>query len=100
MLNIEIFLYTNYTIINQMGNVISPLPKWIMKHYSKLWFKFKDKQFAHQQADNLLKITNTSIVLSRLKKYGWLELTLDPEDSRKRLYKLKNPTEAVKEMAE
>ena len=70
-----------------------------MKHYSKLWSKFKDKQFTHQQAEDLLKITNTSIVLSRLKKYGWLELTLDPNDSRKRLYKLKDPSEAVKEMA-
>ena len=70
-----------------------------MKHYSKLWSKFKDKKFTHQQAEDLLKITNTSIVLSRLKKYGWLKLELDPEDSRRRLYKLKDPSEAVKEMA-
>jgi len=81
-----------------MGNIISPLPKWIMKHYSKLWSKFKDNQFTHQQAEELLKITNTSIVLSRLKKYGWLELTLDPNDSRKRLYKLKDPVKAIKDM--
>jgi len=81
-----------------MSNIISPLPKWIMKHYSKLWSKFKDKQFTHQQAEDLLKITTTSIVLSRLKKYEWLELTLDPEDSRKRLYNLKDPAEAVKEL--
>jgi len=46
----------------------------------------------------LLKITNTGIVLSRLKKFGWLNLTLDSEDSRKILYKLKDPTEAVKEI--
>ena len=78
--------------------MISPLPKWIMKHYSKLWSKFKDKQFTHQEADNLLKTTNTSIVLSRLKKYGWMELALNPNDSRKRLYKLKDPSKAVKEM--
>jgi len=69
-----------------------------MKHYSKLWIKLKDKQFTHKQADDLLKITNTSIVLSRLKKYGWLELSLDPEDSRKRLYKLKKPNIAVEEI--
>ena len=83
-----------------MGNVISPLPKWIMKHYSKLWSKFKDKKFSHTQAEELLKITNTSIVLSRLKKYGWLKLSLNPEDSRKRLYELKDPAEAVKEMGQ
>ena len=56
------------------------------------------KQFSHQQAEDLLKVTNTSIVLSRLKKFGWLELTLDPEDSRKRLYKLKGPAEAVEDL--
>lgn len=71
-----------------------------MKHYSKLWTKFKDKQFTHQEADNLLKITNTSIVLSRLKKFGWLELALNPNDSRKRLYKLKDPLKAVKEIGQ
>lgn len=79
--------------------MIFPLPKWIMKHYSKLWTKFKDKQFTHQQAEKLLKITNTSIVLSRLKKHGWLELSLHPKDSRKRLYILKNPSKAVMEIA-
>ena len=80
--------------------MIDPLPKWILKHYSKLWTKFKDKQFTHQEADNLLKITNTSIVLSRLKKFGWLELALNPNDSRKRLYKLKDPLKAVKEIGQ
>ena len=78
--------------------MVKPIPKWLMKHYSKLWSKFKNKQFTHKQADSFLKLTNTSIVLSRLKKYDWLQLSLDPKDSRKRLYILKDPSEAVKEM--
>lgn len=39
-----------------------------------------------------------SLCLSDIKKYGWLEARLDPQDSRIRLYKLKGPEEAVKEM--
>lgn len=79
--------------------MISPLPKWIMKHYSKLWTKFGNEQFTHQQTEELLKVTNPSIVLSRLNKFGWLQLSLNPEDSRKRFYKLKDPIRAVKEMS-
>ena len=35
-----------------------------------------------------------------LKKYGWLTVGLDPDDSRIRLYRLKEPNDAVKEMEE
>jgi len=40
-----------------------------------------------------------SIILSDLKKAGWLEVRLDPNDSRKRLYKLISPEDALKEIA-
>jgi hypothetical protein len=55
-----------------------------MKVYSKLWTKFK----------NMI-----SVILSDLKKVGWLEGRLDPNDSRKRLYKLISSEEALKEIA-
>lgn len=78
-----------------------PLPRWIMKRYSILWNKFKNKEFTHKQAIEVLKEKDERVVslfLSDLKKYGWLEVRLDPEDSRIRLYKLKNPEEATKEI--
>jgi len=40
-----------------------------------------------------------SIILSDLKKAGWLKVRLDPSESRKRLYKLISPEEALKEIA-
>ena len=64
--------------------MVKPLPKWIMQRYSALWNKFKDKML--------------SIVLSELRQAGWLEMKLSPEDARKRIYKLKSPEQAVKEM--
>lgn len=76
-----------------------PLPKWIMYRYSVLWNKFGDKEFGHNDAFKVLnKDKMLSIVLSELRQNGWLEMKLDPKDARKRIYKLKNPEQIVKEM--
>ena len=76
-----------------------PLPKWIMQRYSILWNKFKDKEFNHDDAFKTLnKDKMISIALSELKQSGWLEMKLDPNDARKRVYRLKSPEHAVKEM--
>ncbi|MBU1201771.1 MAG: SAM-dependent DNA methyltransferase, partial [Nanoarchaeota archaeon] len=76
-----------------------PLPKWIMQRYSTLWNKFKDKEFSHTDAFKTLnKDKMISIALSELRQFGWLEMKLDPNDARKRVYKLKSPEQAVKEM--
>jgi len=40
-----------------------------------------------------------SVILSEMRKAGWLEMRLDPEDARRRLSKLKSPEEVVKEIA-
>ena len=78
-----------------------PLPKWLMQRYSVLWVKFRDKEFNHKQATETLPDNGrmVSVILSDMRKAGWLEIKLDPNDARKRLYKLKSPEEAVKEIA-
>ena len=71
-----------------------------MKAYSKLWTKFKNKEFNHEDASKTLNDDKiVSIILSDLKKAVWLEVRLDPSDLRKRLYKLIGPEEALKEIA-
>ena len=35
---------------------------------------------------------------SDLRKHGWLDVRLDEQDTRKRIYKLKNPLNAFGEM--
>lgn len=76
-----------------------PLPKWVMQRYSKLWQKCHEKEFEHGQAVQTLGQKHASIILSYMKKNGWLAVTLHPDDSRKRLYTLKSPEKAVEEMA-
>lgn len=76
------------------------IPKWIMQRYSILWNEFRSKPFTHDHAVKLLKDNKqvVSVFLSDLKKAGWLEVSLDPNDTRIRLYKLKEPNQAIKEM--
>lgn len=79
----------------------SPLPKWIMQRYSVLWNTFHDREFDHDAVSNLLNNEKTvSIALSKLRKNGWLETKFDEVDARRRLYKLKSPEQAIKEMTE
>ena len=77
-------------------------PSWLVKRYMKLWDKFKDKDFSFEDAQKTLKEDNKflSVVLSEMKKEGWLTLELDPEDARKRLYKLLSLEEVMKKTAE
>jgi len=78
-----------------------PLPKWLTYRYSLLWKSFKNKEFDYDEAAQILKEQKerlVSVILSELKKHGWLTIKLDPEDSRKRIYTLKSPEESIKEI--
>lgn len=78
--------------------MVKHLPEWAFVRYAKLWSKFKNKDFSYEEAKNLLKEkTAMSVLLSELKDAGWIEVKLNPQDTRKRIYKLKNPEKAVQE---
>ena len=83
---------------NKPKIAVRPLPKWVMISYAKLWKKFQSEEFNHSQATRLLR-SNTSILLSSLRKAGWLTIQLHPSDSRKRVYTLRNPEESIKKIA-
>jgi type I restriction enzyme M protein len=77
-----------------------PLPKWIQTRYAILWNKFKDKEFTFEDAEKILKDKSGILVFfSDLRKAGWLEVTLNFEDARKRIYRLKSPEKAIEEMS-
>ena len=77
----------------------SRLPKWLMKRYSLLWQAFGKAEFGHSESCRVLRGDGkdfVSEVLSGLKKASWLEVRINPQDSRKRVYRLISPEEAVK----
>ena len=75
----------------------TPLPKWMMTRYLLLWKKFDTSKFDTAQALDVLqhmpKPDTKSIVallLSELRKAGWLRTEFNPQDARKRIYTLNN----------
>jgi hypothetical protein len=82
-----------------VNQAVKPLPKWLMQSYAKIWQRHRDGQLDHPDIMRILGKKHASIVLCYLKKNGWVEITLNPDDSRKRLYRLKSPEKAVEEMA-
>ena len=80
-----------------------PIPKWLQVRYAALWKAFRQQEFPHDAARDVLREANerlVSVVLSALKRTGWLTIGLDPGDSRKRRYTLKDPLTVVMEMGE
>lgn len=76
-----------------------PVPKWIMINYSKLWESFGSEEFDHEDSSEIIDNKKmVSIILSKLRKAGWLEAKLDPQDYRKRIYQLKKPREVIEKM--
>ena len=69
-----------------------PIAKWLQERYSLLLKELGDKEFNFDIARKILKKDQSkivSIILSELRKAGWIEITkFDPNDSRKRYYRL------------
>lgn len=84
-----------YLTSNYMEN-IQLLSKWIMRRYLVLWEQLHENDFTFDDALGLLgKMQNPDskkligLFLSELRKSGWLYVRFDPDDARKRIYKLK-----------
>jgi DNA-binding MarR family transcriptional regulator len=76
-----------------------PLPKWIMRRYALLYKKFDNKKFTLEEGREAIK-EETKIMLvlmSRLRKAGWINVEFDTQDARKRFYTLR-PLDQVMEM--
>lgn len=70
------------------------LPKWLERRYNILWESFGDSPFKFDQAVKVLYEKNqddenqVNVILAELRKRGWLRVTSDPHDARKRVYTL------------
>ena len=83
------------------------LPKWIMKRYLVLWEvlskRKEENSFTFDTAASILLAELNDnrgvvgLVLSALRKAGWLEVNLDTKDNRRRIYKIANFKDVFKE---
>lgn len=79
------------------------LLKWVEARYKFLWDAFSEKPFVLEDAVSVLKEKTKDgdkevpVVLSELRKAGWLDSELDPKDGRRRIYTLKGTDMMLKE---
>jgi len=76
--------------------------KWVMDRYSILWERFADNPISFKQIKDTLKIDDKNVIsvfLNELRKSGWVDVKLDKEDIRKRLYTLKSPNKVIMEIS-
>jgi len=77
------------------------LPTWLERRYKILWETRREAPFRLEDAANILREKQRdsedqiNVVLSELRKRGLLEVEFDPEDARKRIYKLKSKEDII-----
>ncbi len=84
------------------------LPKWLENRYKILAGVFKDSEFSFEEAATTLRDASdihdseeqVNVALSQLRKNHLLEVKLNPEDARKRIYKLLSVEESLVERFE
>jgi len=76
------------------------IPKWLMEKYAKLWQKKKDNPFTLNDYLKILKDEKkiALVVLSRLRKHGWMKVEFDPKDTRRRIYTLIDPKKVIEKI--
>ncbi|MCP2519533.1 type I restriction-modification system subunit M [Candidatus Aminicenantes bacterium AC-708-M15] len=80
------------------------IPKWLERRYDSLWEEFGDSTFRFEQASKVLQEKNkdsedqVNVILSELRKRGWLKVDFDPHDARKRIYKLISKEKIISEI--
>jgi len=80
------------------------IPQWLEKRYKFLWDEYHDLPFRFEDAANILKEKmqdsedQINVFLSELRKRKWLEVEFDPNDARKRIYKLESSENIVSQI--
>jgi DNA-binding HxlR family transcriptional regulator len=82
-------------IYKTLGNfMLRYLPKWIMRRAKVLWGSFKSRHFTFSEAEKALDGDDSrmvAVVLSELKRAGWIAASVDAENPRKKLYRFTHP---------
>jgi len=80
------------------------LPEWINKRYKILWQAFQSFPFRLEEAaiklnEGIEGIKDAKdevvVILSELRKEGMIKVEFDPDDARKRIYKLKSKEDMI-----
>ncbi len=78
-----------------------PIPKWVQERLSRLWKKYGNKELTFEKIEKVLCMDDRNTIsafLNELKVADWIEIKLSKEDTRKRVYVLKEPNIIMREL--
>jgi len=78
-----------------------PIPKWVQERLSKLWKKYGNQELTFEKIQEVLCMDDRNTIsafLNELKVADWIEIKLSKEDTRKRVYVIKEPNLIMKEL--
>jgi len=78
-----------------------PIPKWVQERLSKLWKKYGNQELTFEKIQKVLCMDDRNTIsafLNELKVADWIEIKLSKEDTRKRVYVIKEPNLIMKEL--
>ncbi len=73
--------------------MVSSLPRNLLEKFARLYAERGTSEFRFQEAEEILGETEKYVgqILPNLVKAGWLEKKVDPEDSRRKIYRIVEP---------
>ncbi len=80
-----------------------PIPKWVQERLSRLWKKYDKKELTFEKIEKVLSMDDKNTIsafLNELKVADWIEIKLSKEDTRKRVYVLKEPNIIMQELSQ
>jgi hypothetical protein len=83
------------------SSMLRYLPKWLMRRANTLWDTVGSRKFTFAEAEKALAGDDSrmvAVLLSELKRSGWLEVGANADNARKKLYRFTHP-ETMKEVA-
>jgi len=78
-----------------------PIPKWVQERLSRLWKKYGREEMTFEMIQKVLAMDDRNTIsafLNELKVAGWIEIKLSKEDTRKRVYIIKEPNKIMMEI--
>jgi len=82
--------------------MVSSLPKNLLEKFARLYAEKGTSEFRFQEAEEILGETEKYIgqILPNLVKAGWLEKKVDPEDNRRKIYRIVEPNRVLQRLGQ
>ncbi|NLE26529.1 MarR family transcriptional regulator [Methanoculleus horonobensis] len=82
--------------------MVSSLPRNLLEKFARLYAERGTSEFRFQEAEEILGETEKYVgqILPNLVRAGWLEKKVDPEDSRRKIYRVVDPNRILQRLGQ